>query len=168
MNKLTIAALLFGLFFAAKAGAQETSVVDVAAGYSTIRVANSPGVSANGGSASVSLNINKWLGATGDFALYHSAFVGSGLAAGTYTFGPRVSYRHWSRFTPFAQALLGGLRYANNAFAFGAGGGADIGLDRNSRFAIRPQVEYFGFKVNGATTNTVRLGISFVVRTGRR
>lgn len=90
------------------------------------------------------------------------------MDAGTYTFGPRVSYRHWGRFTPFSQVLLGGVRYANNAFAFGAGGGADIGLDSGGRFALRPQVEYFGFRANGSTTSTVRFGVGLVLRIGKR
>ncbi|HYA63212.1 MAG TPA: hypothetical protein VED66_08405, partial [Candidatus Sulfotelmatobacter sp.] len=106
--------------------------------------------------------------AVGDFALYHSSPIGPGLAAGTYTFGPRFSYRHWGKFTPFAQVLLGGVRYAHNALAFGAGGGADIALDRRGRFALRPQLEYFGFRTNGSTIDTIRYSIGIVFRIGAK
>ena len=148
--------------------AQDTPVADVAANYSHLAVVNGSGATADGGGGSGTLNLNHWFGAVGDFALYHSSLVGPGLSAGTYTFGPRFSYRHWHRLTPFAQALFGGVRYANNGLAFGAGGGADIALDPSERFAVRPQVEYFGFRANGSVINTVRVSFSLVLRIGRR
>jgi hypothetical protein len=166
MKNLMTAALV--TFLATVARAQDTPVADVAAGFSAIQVVKGFSVTAYGGSGSVALNFNNWLGGVGDFGLYHASPFGPGLSAGTYTFGPRISYRHWGRFTPFAQALAGGVRYANNGFAFGAGGGADIGLDSSGRFALRPQMEYFGFRANGSTINTVRAGIGIVIRIGKR
>jgi len=167
MKKLMIAALVLTLF-ATVAQAQETSAADVALGYSLIQVVDGFGLTANGGSGSTALNINHWLGAVGDFGLYHSAPIASGIAAGTYTFGPRFSYRHWGRLTPFSQVLIGGVRYSSNGLAFGAGGGADIALDARGRFALRPQVEYFGFRANGGTTSTVRVCVGLVFRFGKR
>jgi len=167
MKKLTMAALGLTLL-AAVARAQDTPVADVAVGYSVIEVVRGSSITANGGSGSAALNINNWLAAAGDFGLYHASPFGPGLSAGTYTFGPRFSYRHWGRFTPFAQVLLGGVRYAANGLAFGSGGGAEIGLDSGGRFALRPQVEYFGFRANGSTTNTVRVSVGMVLRIGRR
>jgi hypothetical protein len=81
---------------------------------------------------------------------------------------PAFSCRHWGRFTPFAQVLLGGVRYAANGLAFGSGGGAEIGFDSGGRFALRPQVEYFGFRANGSTTNTVRVSVGMVLRIGKK
>jgi hypothetical protein len=167
MKKRIIAALAFTLL-ATIARAQDTPVVDVAAGYSLIEVVKGFSDTAYGGSGSVALNVNNWLAVVGDFGLYHASPFGPGVDAGTYTFGPRFSYRHWGKFTPFAQVLLGGVRYANNGFTFGAGGGADIGLDSGRRFALRPQVEYFGFRTNGNTTNTVRVSVGFVFRIGKK
>lgn len=167
MKKPMMAALTF-MVLATIARAQGTPVVDVAGGFSAIQVVKGFSVTAYGGSGSVALNLNHWLGAVGDFGLYHASPFGPGLSAGTYTFGPRFSYRHWDKFTPFAHLLLGGVRYANNGFVFGAGGGADIGLDRGGRFALRPQVEYFGFRANGSTANTLRAGIGIVFRIGKR
>jgi hypothetical protein len=167
VKKLTMAALGFTLL-ATVARAEDTPVADVAAGYSVIEVVKGPSITANGGSGSVALNINNWLGAAGDFGLYHAFPFGPGLSAGTYTFGPRLSYRHWSRFTPFAQALIGGVRYAANGLAFGSGGGAEIALDSGGRFALRPQVEYFGFRANGSTTNTVRVSVGVSFRIGKK
>ena len=166
MKKRMIAALALTLL-ATATRAQDTPVAEVAAGYSVIEVRQGVSLTAHGGSGSLALNVNHWLGAVGDLGLYASPF-GSGLAAGTYTFGPRFSYRHWDKFTPFAQVLLGGVRYANNGFVFGAGGGADFGLDRRGRFALRPQVEYFGFRANGSTTNTIRVSLGLTFRFGKK
>lgn len=41
-------------------------------------------------------------------------------------------------------------------------------LDHAGRFALRPQVEYFGFRANGATYNTVHVCVGLVFRIGRR
>ena len=166
MKRIMLAVLAFANF-AAAANAQRTPAADLAGGYSVIQVVKGSTVTAYGGSGSVALNFNDWFGGVGDFGLYHS-LIGSGLAAGTYTFGPRFSYRHWGRFAPFTQALFGGVRYANNGLAFGVGVGADIGLDRAGKFALRPQAEYFGFRANSNTTNTVRVELGFVFRIGKR
>jgi len=156
--------------------AQDTPKADVAAGYSFLWIGQGFTFFMNGGSGSVAVNLNDWLGVVGDFGAYH-ADPGVSLTAETYTLGPRVSYRKWQRLTPFAQVLLGGqhasavttgFTNASNAFAFGAGGGADIGLDRAGKFALRPQLEYFGFRANGNTTGTVRFALGIVFRIGRK
>jgi len=167
MKKLTMAAIALALLGAA-ARAQETPAADVAVGYSYIKAFDGSSLTAHGGTGSVAVNVNHWLGAVGDFSLYHSALVGPGLAAGTYTFGPRFSYRHWNRVTPFAQGLLGGVRYASNGFVFAGGGGADFGIGSGGRFALRPQVEYFGFRANSGITNTFRVSIGTVFRIGKK
>jgi hypothetical protein len=156
--------------------AQDTPKAYIAAGYSFLWIGQGFTFFMNGGSGSVALNLNNWLGAVGDFGAYH-ADAGVSLAAETYTFGPRFSYRKWERLTPFAQVLVGGqhasaattgFTNASNAFAFGAGGGADIGLDHAGKFALRPQLEYFGFRANGNTTGTVRFALEVVFRIGRK
>jgi len=167
MKNLMMTALAFTIF-ATVTRAQDTPEVDVAGGYSVIQVVKGISATGYGGSGSAALNVNNWLGVVGDVGLYHSSPFGPGLDAGTYTFGPRVSYRHWGRFAPFGQVLLGGVRYAANGFVFGAGGGADIGLDSGGRFALRPQVEYFGFRANGNITNTVRVFVGMVFRIGKK
>jgi hypothetical protein len=176
MKKLTLAAFIFSVLTIV-AHAQVTPVADVAGGYSFIGVVKGYSLMANGASGSLSLNVNNWLGAVGDFGLYHASPGGPGLLAETYTFGPRFSYRRLERLIPFGQLLiggghasqpLGGFTGVSNAFAFGAGGGADIGLDSGGRFALRPQVEYLGFRGNGITTGTVRVSAGIVFRFGRK
>ena len=92
------------------------------------------------------------------FGVYH-AHPGVSLTAAA--FGPRFSFRQLGRFIPFTQLLIGGQHAsavttgftdASNAFTLGAGGGFDIGLDSRGRFALRPQMEYFGFRANSIAT----------------
>ena len=166
MQKLINAAIFLVLTVVMGHG-QETPIAELAIGYSNIQVKNSD-TTANGGNGSVAFNVNRWLGVVGDFGLYHSAVVGSGLAAGSYAFGPRVSYRHSGVITPFAQVVFGGLRYANNGLTFGAGGGIDLAPGRESLFALRPQVDYVRFRANGSWINTARIGIGLVFRIRKR
>jgi hypothetical protein len=156
--------LLAVTMLAATARAQQVPFGDVAVGYWNV---NTPTLGASGGGGSGVLNVSERLGVAGDFGLYHSSAIGPGLAGGTYLFGPRFSYRHWRRFTPFAETLAGGVRYSGNGFVYGAGGGADIGLGKGLNFALRPQIEYLGFRANGGLTNTVRVGLSLVFRIRR-
>lgn len=165
--RLAVAVLFVGMA-CSQAQAQNTAVADVALGYSYTEVVKGSNLTSNGGGGSVAWNFSDWLSAVGDFSLYHSGAVGPGVDAGTYTFGPRVSYRHWKRFTPFAQVLIGGVRFTDNGFVFGGGGGVDIGLDHGGRLALRPQVDYLGFRANGSTTQAVRYSIGVVFRIGRR
>jgi opacity protein-like surface antigen/outer membrane protein OmpA-like peptidoglycan-associated protein len=128
-------------------------------------------VGLNGGSTSLALNLNRYVGLVADVGGYDAnrlQLTGTGTnqplvvdASGTvysYLFGPRISFRNSTRVTPFAQALFGGVHAsdvtasncagsgctpltAQSAFAMTAGGGLDIGLSRH--FSIRAvQAEY--------------------------
>ena len=156
--------------------AQDTPRADVALGYSTMWVGKGFTFFLNGGSASVAVNANAWLGLVGDFGAHHGE-PGVNLTTETYLFGPRFSYRRSSRFTPFAQVLAGGLHAsavttgftnASNAFAFGGGAGADLGLDSGGRFALRPQLEWLGFRAKGNTTGVARISLGIVFRFGNK
>jgi hypothetical protein len=52
----------------------------------------------------------------------------------------------------------------SNAFAFSSGGVLTLGSDSGVRRALRPQVEYVGFRANGNTTGTVRVSVGIVFR----
>jgi opacity protein-like surface antigen/outer membrane protein OmpA-like peptidoglycan-associated protein len=144
-------------------------------GYSYLRALPAPTTGnrlmwMNGGSTSLALNFNRYLGIVGDFGAYTNSqmrFQGGywstvdvdnpNVGAFSYLFGPRISFRSHSRVTPFVQALFGGM-HANevtltgctfsctflpseNTFAWAAGGGLDVRVRRH--FAIRLiQAEY--------------------------
>lgn len=176
MKKLMLAAVIWAVFVTV-ARAQETPVADVAAGYSALYVVKGLTYYMNGGSASVAVNVNNWLGAVGDFGSYHAPSGLNNFTAETYVFGPRFSYRGWERLTPFGQVLVGGVHASqrstqftgvSNAFAFGAGMGVDLGLDRGGRYGVRPQAEYLGFHANGNTLTSVRFSLGLVVRLGKK
>jgi opacity protein-like surface antigen len=184
-TKLVVCALAVLALFAGSARAQEDrSKVDIFAGYSYLRFnPSTSGVdsfSMNGGSASLSYNATNWLSGVADFGAYHNGNIlntGADGTLSTYLFGPRVSYRHFSRVTPYGQVLFGvahagasvsGASGSDNAFAMAVGGGLDIGVSRH--FAIRPvQVDYLLTRFNEGTgnaqsQNNVRVSTGFVFR----
>ncbi len=96
-----------------------------------------------GGVGSVDYNFNSWFGIEGEFGGYHVGTVNNTSVDGTgfsYLFGPQLTYRNSSRFTPFAHVLFGGA-WANdtlanagasaNSFTLAAGGGFDLWLTKH-------------------------------------
>jgi opacity protein-like surface antigen len=97
---------------------------------------------------------------------YPAQYLNTGIngTLSTYLFGPRVSYRHFGRITPFGEVLFGvahagvsivGLGNSDNTFAMSLGGGVDYKL--TNRFAIRPiKVDYLmtRFSETGTGGNT--------------
>ena len=169
--------LLAGAILLAAAGshAQDTPAAEVSASYSFLRFGVSNGVNQNGASISVAGNLNHWLGLAGDFGGYHKTENGVTFNTYTYLGGPRFSYRKSNRVTPFAQVLLGGAHGSlsafgssatGNGFAYSAGGGLDLGLNR--RLAVRPQLDYIGTRFSGTNISTVRASIGIVFRFGSR
>jgi opacity protein-like surface antigen len=183
--KLWVSLLAVLSLSAVSAYAQESAPkVDVFAGYSYVQA--NPGVTGvdsfhlHGGNASVAYNITSWLGGVADFGGYTNGNILNTHTSGTfstYLFGPRVSYRHYSRITPFGQVLVGvahanaaafGTASTQNAFSMTAGGGVDYKLF--DHFAIRPfQAEYlmtrFGEGTLGTRTqNNLRVSTGFLFR----
>ena len=165
------------LLVAIPSHAQQTPAADVSVGYSYFRVGGSGGANLNGFNASGAYNANNWFGVVGDLGVYHGSPSGASVTATTYTFGPRFSYRESSQVVPFAQALFGGSHVSAsvggfggsvNPFAFGFGGGADIGIGTSGKIGLRPEVDYFGLRSNGTTTNCVRISVGIVFHIGER
>jgi opacity protein-like surface antigen len=182
--KLLVSLLAVVSFFGATAEAQDTPKVDIFAGYSYVRVnpstAGARSFSLNGGNASFAYNANHWLSGVADFGAYHNGSIfGTGTSGtlSTYLFGPRVSYRHFGRITPFGEVLFGvahagvsivGLGNSDNTFAMSLGGGVDYKL--TDRFAIRPiKVDYLMTRFSetgtgGNTQNNLRASTGIVFR----
>jgi opacity protein-like surface antigen len=168
MKRLLFLATVLTLAAAVPASAQS---VDASFGYSYFHLGGNGGVSQNGISGSVAFNPNRWFGLVGDFGGYHGTInVPNEVSLNTYTylFGPRLSFRNPSTFTPFAQALIGGSRVtvgsgggSTDQFAYSVGGGVDIKL--LPHLALRPQLDYVGLNTPGSHTNCTRVSIGFVV-----
>jgi len=180
--KLWVSLLAVLSLFGATAHAQDTPKFDIFAGYSYLRLnPSTAGVSSfnlNGGSASIAYNAKSWLGGVADFGGYSNGNIlntGINGTLSTYLFGPRVSYRHFGRITPFGEVLFGvahassaGTSGSDNAFAMALGGGLDYKL--SDRFAIRPvKVDYLmtRFSETGTsnqTQNNLRVSTGIVFR----
>ena len=174
MKRVIWVCLAFSLL-PALSHAQDTPKADVAVEYSGLYIIKGYTIWMNGGSASAAVNVNKWFGVAGDFGGY-VGHVPDRFSGETYMVGPRFSYRKLDRLVPFAQALFGGSHFSEstggitgggNEFAFALGAGADL-VGRRGRFALRPQLEYFGIRSSGATTNSVRLSVGIVYRIGKK
>jgi len=182
-GKVVVSLLAFLTLFGGVARAQENaSKVDIFAGYSYLRFSpNTAGVgsfNANGGSASIAYNATHWLSGVADFGAYHNGNIlnsGTDGTLSTYLFGPRVSYRHYRRITPYGQVLFGvahaSAKFAgnsDNAFAMSVGGGVDVNVSHH--FAIRPaQVDYLLTRFNETGTsaqsqNNLRVSTGIVFR----
>jgi hypothetical protein len=172
MRKMILVATAI-LLSAAGSRAQDTPAAEVSAGYSYLRFGAKNGVNQNGASVSVAGNFNRWLGLVGDVGGYHKSEGGSTINTYTYMGGPRFSYRNSSHVTPFAQVLVGaahgslnafGSSGSDNGFAYSAGGGVDLGL--NKHIALRPQLDYIGTSFSGTRINMLRGSFGIVFRFG--
>jgi len=180
--KLGVSLLAILSLFGATAHAQDTPKVDIFAGYSYLRLnPSTAGVSSfnlNGGSASIAYNAKSWLSGVADFGGYSNGnILNTGIhgTLSTYLVGPRVSYRHFGRITPFGEVLFGvahassaGTSGSDNALAMTLGGGLDYKW--SDRFAIRPvKVDYLmtRFSETGTsnqTQNNLRVSTGIVFR----
>jgi hypothetical protein len=175
MKRLIWAVVTFSLL-ATVCRAQGIPQADVAAGYSHFHILKGFTIPMEGGSGSVAVNANDWLGIAADVGGYGSH--GLGFTGETYVFGPRLCYRNIHRLVPFAQALFGGAHFSapfggapdakGNHFSFGFGGGVDLVLVSSGKVALRPQADYFGVEMNGSRIDNVRLSIGIVFRFGSR
>jgi opacity protein-like surface antigen len=180
--------------------------IELFLGYSYLRAvpANANGnrlVWLNGGSTSLAFNFNRYLGIVGDFGGFNDSrlqLTGAGVPSTvvdsdgtvfTYLLGPRFSYRKYSRITPFAQVLFGGIHASDvelssgcvgagctvvpseNSFALTAGGGLDFRLHHHIALRLI-QAEYLMTRFDDLATgstgtqNDMRLSTGLVFRFG--
>jgi hypothetical protein len=144
-----------------------------------------------GATGSFTYNPNRWLGLTaeiGAYAFTRQLYVLNGTTYSlsslkgsqeTYLFGPRLNFRHFDHFVPFAEVLLGAGHGSTQltgdsgqtAFTLAAGGGVDITLLKNVawRFfeADYLMTNYSGSLLNpSGRQNNFRIGSGIVLRWG--
>jgi hypothetical protein len=189
---LALGMLLCAATAAAQAGAGSVSTprVEIAAGYNYLRSRTvvDTGFNMHGGSISLAVNANNWLGFVGDVGYYSTKNVppaGFTLNVTSYLFGPRISLLRRERTTLFAHSLMGGGHAggslytagfqqgsappaAANAFAMALGGGFDVNLSR--RIALRAfQADWFftNFPNGGGNSqHNLRMTFGMVFRFG--
>ena len=177
--------------------AQNKPKAEVFGGYSYLHTRDDGfSTNFNGASGSVAINANEWFGVVGDFGYYHASpdvssitvllpgvNASASLNTFSFLFGPKITMRGHEKFTPFAQALLGGARQkttldvtgfgstssSETAFAMALGGGFDVKVAKS--VAIRlVQVEYVLTKFNDGDNNrqnSVRISTGLVFRFGQ-
>lgn len=167
-------------------------VVELFGGYSYLRANTSftgEQINLHGASFSAAFYLNRWLGIVGDVGGYHAGSVVDqfSLTLWSYQAGPRVRLRNDTRFTPYAQFLLGGGHAGgtlytssfgpglapigtNNSFLYTPGGGVDCRL--SNKIGIRIiQAEYLHSEflngsVIGHKQNNLRLSTGVVFHFG--
>jgi outer membrane protein OmpA-like peptidoglycan-associated protein len=144
-------------------------------------------ISSHGVAGSFTYNASRWLGFTEEvghhpFTRDLSSLGGSTSAEGSITsflFGPRLNYRKFDYFVPFAEFLLGASHgsteltgtASQNSFAVAAGGGIDVVLNKNWAWRF-VQLDYLmtnhtgtAVSANGRQDN-FRIGTGIVYRWG--
>lgn len=176
-------------FLSGVASAQETPKVEVFGGYAYQRTDFSvAGANSNGFDASVTANLNRWVGIVADFQYVtgsgKSSFFSLNFKEDSdqfmYTFGPKVTFRNKTRVTPFAHALFGAAHregnttfgttrfsFSDNAFAMALGGGVDVKLYRNLAWRVA-QVDYRLTRFGGGAQDNVQISTGLVFQFGKR
>lgn len=167
MKRISMLILVVALC-ALPAFAQNYPKAEVFGGY---QFGHFEGENFNGWNASVTGNVNKWFGVTGDFGGAYKNISGISVREYTYTFGPVVTARQNERFTPFAHALFGGANLGAgfggqsgsiNAFAMLFGGGADAKISDRLSYRL-VQVDWEGLHAMGSwSKKNVRLSTGIV------
>ena len=164
------------------AQAQETPKVEIMGGYSFLRAdMGGADLSMHGWRASLTENVNSWLGGTADFSgFYAETSPGAGqpdinVNAHTFLFGPQFSLRRNPSFTPFMHVLLGGIHASRGYlgisqpktdFAAAFGGGFDVKV--HNKLAIRVlQAEYIVTPFLNQRQDNIRLSAGIVLRFGK-
>jgi opacity protein-like surface antigen len=174
MRKIFGTLVLVGLF-ALPVLAQDNYKAEIFGGYQFTRINPGSGVEGqnyNGWNASVTANLNNWLGITGDVSGAYKGIAGVDTNVYNFLFGPTVSYRQSENLKPFAHVLFGvsragagfgGISASDNALAVAFGGGADYRINKN--FAVRlAQFDYLMTRFGSSTQNNIRLSTGLVVR----
>ena len=181
--------LLAALLLCTAAGrGQAASPVEVSLGYSYLRANAPPGqcgcFNMNGGSGAFAALLGHGISAVAHVGGYFQNNVvssGRSLTMETFLFGPRYSYRHSKKWTPFAQFLAGGAHGSGtlygtattsgsaNGFSMSAGGGLDWRASRHVSVRLF-QAEYLMTRLPNAVNNNqndLRLTFGVVLHFGK-
>lgn len=163
----------------------QTSAVDLELHYAFVH-ANAPPAqcgcfSMNGGGGTLAINMLHGLSLVADLTAAHASQINAttqNLTVFDYLGGLRYSFRTSSRFTPYAQALLGGseelsnLAFVNNksAFAASTGGGLSRRLSRHVAWNL-VEADYIYSRLPNANNNRqndLRVSTGIIFRIGPR
>ena len=147
--KLRFAVYLLALlcFGAGVSRAQRVPTLELALNYSHYSVSPTSSLlgsfSMNGASGQIAYNVNKWISAVGDVGYYtmnprpSTGTIGLTIHGTeiSYLLGPRVTYRHLGRFTPFGQILVGMVHDTPSTFSATRSEERRVGKECRSRWS---------------------------------
>ncbi|HEV2387827.1 MAG TPA: hypothetical protein VGS20_11295 [Candidatus Acidoferrales bacterium] len=131
----------------------------------------------NGGSATLTENLNHWFGGRLEFNAWGGTVSGTNVSAQTYTYGPVFSYRKAHNMTAFGHVQFGaihasqgflGISEGASKFAMAAGGGVDFKLGKSGRAAIRLQGDYLMSRFLSASQDNVAVSTGIVFYLGHK
>jgi opacity protein-like surface antigen len=182
MRRFLFASSLLFLVSTICAG-QELPRFEVFGGYSYLRRPEVLDQNAHGWEAALAYNVNNWLSLKADFSGNYDSASGAlfsrSLREHHYLFGPQLSWRT-RHATLFTHGMIGathlgvdssGVFVAHqsstvNEFAFAAGGGADLNLNRHISWRVF-QIDYL--RTNFIVPeNDLRVSTGLVFRFGSR
>lgn len=121
---------------------------EIFGGFSYLRTninSTSSGFNLEGGSGSISENLNDWFGGRFTFNAWHGTESPYNVTAETFMYGPVFSYRHFHGSSAFGDVQFGaihgsqgflGTSQSSNKFAMTAGGGFDFKINRMAAFRV--------------------------------
>jgi hypothetical protein len=138
-----------------------------------------------GATGSFAFNTNNWLGLVAEIGGYHftrqvfqvnpSGISELSLSGSweTYLFGPRINFRKFDHFVPFAEFLVGAAHggaqltgdTGKSAFALQGGGGIDVILMKNLAWRF-VEADYLMTNFNGLNLNATGRQNNFKIGTG--
>lgn len=163
----------------------QTSAIDLGLHYAYLH-ANAPPAqcgcfSMNGGGASLTINMPHNLSLVADLTSTHASHINNttqNITVFNYLGGLRYSVRSSSRFTPYAQVLLGGSEEFSTeafitdktAFAVSTGGGLTRLLSRHFAWNLVEADYVYSRLTNGSNNhqNNLRVSTGIVFRMGPR
>jgi opacity protein-like surface antigen len=159
---------------------QASNKVEVFGGYQYTRLNPGSGITGenfNGWNASVTGNLNGWVGMTADLSGGYANVGGVNLKMYNFLFGPTLSSNKSETFKPFAHALFGvshasgdvnvgnsfSASSSDNAFGMALGGGVDLAFHHNFAFRVI-QADYLMTRFGSATQNNARISTGVVFK----
>lgn len=130
MQKFVVVVLFLGLL-ALPLMAQDNPKAEIFGGYQFqslggdfAKLNNGSNINTNGWDASLTGNLNKHFGVTGDFGGVYKTI--SGVSAHIYTYGggPVIAYDFGAKINPFVHFVLGGYTFGCGTGCFGSGSGS--------------------------------------------
>jgi Outer membrane protein beta-barrel domain len=158
--------------------ASSTPQWELSGGYSFLKAnfgGSGTSFNLNGGGAAIGENINNWFGGRFEVNAFGGSVGGTNVSAQTFTFGPVISYRKFTRFTPHGTVQIGsmhaspgylGISMSAFKFAIASGGGVDLRINRQA--AVRFQGEYLMSRFLGLRQDNLQFSTGVVIYLGRK